>query len=57
MVRSVLQGLRILFLTPQVPFPPRQGATIRNFNLLAQLSARHVIDLDPDLKRRVAEAR
>ncbi len=45
MVRSVLQGLRILFLTPQVPFPPRQGATIRNFNLLAQLSARHVIDL------------
>lgn len=42
---SVLQGLRILFLTPQVPFPPHQGTTIRNFNLLAQLSKLHLIDL------------
>ena len=38
-------GLRILFLTPQIPFPPQQGTTIRNFNLLAQLSERHTVDL------------
>jgi len=37
--------LRILFLTPQIPFPPHQGTTIRNFNLLAQLSERHTIEL------------
>ena len=42
---NTLSGLRILFLMPQVPFPPHQGTTIRNFNLLAQLAERHVIDL------------
>jgi len=42
---STLQSLHILLLMPQVPFPPHQGTTIRNFNLLAQLSERHVIDL------------
>jgi len=39
------KGLRILFLTPQIPFPPQQGTTIRNFNLLAQLSEHHIVDL------------
>jgi sugar transferase (PEP-CTERM/EpsH1 system associated) len=37
--------MKLLFLTPQLPYPPRQGATIRNFNLLAQLAQRHSIDL------------
>jgi len=37
--------MRILILTPQVPYPPRQGTTIRNFNLIAQLSARHEVHL------------
>ena len=37
--------MRLLFLTPQLPFPPRQGATIRNFNLIRWLAQRHAIDL------------
>jgi glycosyltransferase involved in cell wall biosynthesis len=37
--------MRLLFLTPQLPFPPRQGTTIRNFNLLRHLAQRHTIDL------------
>ena len=42
---------RILFLTPQLPFPPQaltglsQGTTIRNFNLMAGLARRHTVDL------------
>ncbi len=42
---------RILILTPQLPIPPQaltglsQGTTIRNFNLIAGLARRHVIDL------------
>jgi sugar transferase (PEP-CTERM/EpsH1 system associated) len=37
--------MHLLFLTPQLPFPPRQGTTIRNFNLLRHLARRHTIDL------------
>ncbi len=37
--------MKLLFLTPQLPYPPRQGTTIRNFNLIKTLSARHSIDL------------
>ncbi|MCB9137176.1 MAG: glycosyltransferase [Caldilineaceae bacterium] len=37
--------MRLLFLTPQLPYPPRQGTTLRNFNLIKQLAARHTIDL------------
>ncbi|MCS7222477.1 MAG: glycosyltransferase [Anaerolineae bacterium] len=36
---------RILFLTPQLPYPPQQGTAIRNFNLLARLARRHMVDL------------
>lgn len=42
---------RILMLTPQLPVPPQaltgtaQGTTIRNFNLIAGLAARHTVDL------------
>jgi polysaccharide biosynthesis protein PslH len=42
---------RILILTPQSPIPPQaltglsQGTTIRNFNLIAGLAARHSVDL------------
>lgn len=36
---------RLLFLTPQLPFPPEQGAAIRNYNLIAQVAQRHVVDL------------
>jgi sugar transferase (PEP-CTERM/EpsH1 system associated) len=37
--------MNILFLTPQLPYPPRQGTTIRNYNLLLHLGRRHTIDL------------
>ncbi len=36
---------RILFLTPQLPYPPQQGTAIRNFNLLARLARHHRVDL------------
>ncbi len=37
--------MRILILTPQLPYPPHQGTTLRNFNLIAGLARRHDIDL------------
>lgn len=37
--------MKILLLTPQLPYPPRQGTTIRNFNLLRLLARRHTVDL------------
>ncbi len=36
---------RILFLTPQRPNRTRQGAAIRNWNLMARLADRHRLDL------------
>ncbi len=38
-------GKRILLLTPQLPYPPHQGTTIRNYNLLVNLAARHQVHL------------
>ncbi len=40
-----MEGKKILFLTPQLPYPPHQGTTIRNYNLIANLAARHEIHL------------
>ena len=37
--------MRLLFLTPQLPYPPQQGTTIRNFNIIKHLAARHEITL------------
>jgi polysaccharide biosynthesis protein PslH len=37
--------MRLLFLTPQFPYPPHKGTTLRNFNLIARLAERHTIDL------------
>src|SRR5215211_6614037 len=37
--------MNILFLTPQLPYPPRQGTTIRNYNLILHLAQQHTIDL------------
>lgn len=37
--------MRIVFLTPQLPYPPHQGTTIRNYNLIANLASRHEIHL------------
>jgi glycosyltransferase involved in cell wall biosynthesis len=36
---------RLLFLTPQVPFPPHQGTTIRNYNLITNLAGDYEIHL------------
>lgn len=36
---------RILFLAPQVPYPPHQGTTIRNYNLIINLADDYEIHL------------
>jgi sugar transferase (PEP-CTERM/EpsH1 system associated) len=35
--------MRLLFLTPQLPYPPRQGTALRNWGLIAHLAGRHEI--------------
>ena len=37
--------MKILILTPQFPYPPHQGTTIRNYNLIAGLAQRHEVHL------------
>lgn len=37
--------MRLLFLTPQFPYPPHKGTTLRNYNLIAGLAERHTVDL------------
>ncbi len=37
--------MKILFLTPELPYPPDRGASIRTFNLIKNLSSRHEIHL------------
>jgi len=37
--------LNLLFLTPQLPFPPRQGTAIRNWGLIEHLARRHAVSL------------
>ncbi|MFP3896994.1 MAG: glycosyltransferase [Anaerolineales bacterium] len=36
---------RILFLTPQIPYPPEQGTAIRNYNLIRHVASRHGVAL------------
>ena len=33
--------MRILFLTPQLPYPPEKGTALRNWGLISGLAARH----------------
>lgn len=37
--------MKLLFLTPQLPYPPHQGTTLRNYNILRVLAPRHEIHL------------
>ena len=37
--------MRLLFLTPQFPYPPHKGTTLRNYYLVAGMAARHEVDL------------
>lgn len=52
---------KILILTPQFPYPPHQGTTIRNYNLVAGLARRHDVHLlsfgDPEASDRTPLAR
>jgi polysaccharide biosynthesis protein PslH len=51
--------LNLLFLTPQLPFPPRQGTAIRNWGLIKHLAQRHAVSLlsfvEPDQPPPTAE--
>ncbi len=37
--------MKLVLLTPQLPYPPHQGTTIRNFNIIKHLAPRHAITL------------
>lgn len=37
--------MKVLFLTPELPYPPDRGASIRTFNLMKHLSSGHEIHL------------
>ena len=37
--------MNFLFLTPQLPYPPRQGAAIRNWGILRELAKQHDVHL------------
>lgn len=37
--------MRILFLTPQPPYPPNKGTSTRNYNLIKNVAARHEVHL------------
>ncbi|MBX5491934.1 MAG: glycosyltransferase [Chloroflexi bacterium] len=37
--------MKVLWLTPQLPWPLDQGARIRNYHLLRAVAARHTVDL------------
>jgi glycosyltransferase involved in cell wall biosynthesis len=45
MRNDAAQSKAILILTPQFPYPPHQGTTIRNYNLIAGLAQRHALHL------------
>lgn len=37
--------MKLLFITPQLPYPPLQGTTLRNYNLIRNLAEHHTVDL------------
>lgn len=37
--------MRVLFLTPQLPYPPQKGTALRNWGLIDGLKARHEVSL------------
>jgi len=36
---------KILLITPQMPYPPQQGTSLRNFHILKGLTLNHAVDL------------
>jgi sugar transferase (PEP-CTERM/EpsH1 system associated) len=51
--------MRILFLTPQLPYPPEKGTALRNWGLISGLSTRHEVAvlsfLDPGQPDNIAD--
>ena len=39
------RGHRVLFLTPQYPYPPEQGTALRNYGLARGIAERHAVTL------------
>ncbi len=39
------RGHRVLFLTPQYPYPPEQGTALRNYGLVRGIAERHAVTL------------
>ncbi len=39
------QRRRVLFLTPQLPYPPHQGTAIRNWHLIQHVARQHQVDV------------
>jgi glycosyltransferase involved in cell wall biosynthesis len=37
--------MRVLLLTPQLPYPPHQGTSLRNYHIIRGLSGRHELSL------------
>lgn len=37
--------MKILLLTPQLPYPPRQGTSLRNYHIIRGLAGRHELSL------------
>ena len=37
--------MRLLFLTPQIPYPPKKGTALRNWGLIAGLTSHHRVSL------------
>jgi hypothetical protein len=35
--------MKILFLTPQLPYPPQKGTAMRNWGLISGLAERHEV--------------
>ena len=42
-LESAPHPMRLLILTPQLPYPPRQGTALRNWGLLSGLARRHEV--------------
>ena len=44
--------MKILFLTPQIPYPPQKGTSMRNWGLISGLADNHEVSalsfLDPE---------
>jgi len=45
LAQNAVSPKHILFLTPQLPYPPQQGTAIRNLNLIRQVAKEHRVHL------------